>query len=59
MFWILLNRNYGNIIGVMSMEEEIVKKLEKLPEKEILGYAIASEEDAKQFYLKLNHEGIL
>ncbi|NJE26288.1 rubrerythrin [Thermococcus sp. MV5] len=37
----------------MSMEEEIVKKLEKLSEKEILGYAIASEEDARQFYLKL------
>ncbi|WP_324735612.1 ferritin family protein [Thermococcus sp. SY098] len=39
---------------MISMEEEIVKKLEKLPEREILGYAIASEEDAIQFYLKLS-----
>ena len=35
------------------MEEEIVKKLESLSEREILGYAIGSEEDAKEFYLKL------
>ncbi|ALV63725.1 Rubrerythrin [Thermococcus sp. 2319x1] len=35
------------------MEEDIVKRLEVLSEKEILGYAIASEEDAKAFYLKL------
>ena len=38
------------------MEEHIVKKLENLSEKEILGYAIASEEDAKAFYLKLAEE---
>ncbi|HIH72263.1 MAG: Rubrerythrin-related protein [Thermococcales archaeon 44_46] len=35
------------------MEENIVIRLETLSEKEILGYAIASEEDAKNFYLKL------
>ncbi|ACS90947.1 MAG TPA: ferritin family protein [Thermococcaceae archaeon] len=35
------------------MEEDIVIRLETLSEKEILGYAIASEEDAKAFYLKL------
>jgi len=37
----------------MNIEEEIVKKLENLSIKEILGYAIASEEDAEKFYSEL------
>lgn len=34
-------------------QSEIVEKLKSLSSREVLGYAIASEEDAKRFYLEL------